>query len=164
MQSGLQHGILPLLKPFEKTQKSKVSPSQFPLSSPSSLTSLQSLWLILADGGPVGREKAGRKGRWSGGKKLYTPGKNFFFEVCRSSDVPQTGLFLFLGSREAFGKEKVRPLYVSWFREVGDESYHHPYIDAGAYSDGEGGEEQSPPGGDVGQREVTFVHRLGGPL
>lgn len=53
-------------------------------------------------------------------------------------------------------------LYVSRFRKVGDESYHHPHVHAGAYSDGEGGEEQGPPGGDVGQWEVTFVDCLGG--
>lgn len=56
----------------------------------------------------------------------------------------------------------MRLLYVSWFRKVGDESYHHPHVHTGAYSDGEGGEEQSPSGSDVGQREVTFVHCLGG--
>lgn len=53
-------------------------------------------------------------------------------------------------------------LYVSWFRKVGNESYHYPHINTRAYSDGEGGEEQSTSGGDVGQREVTFVHGLGG--
>lgn len=56
----------------------------------------------------------------------------------------------------------MRLLYVSWFRKVGDESYHHPHVHTGAYSDGEGSQEQSPSGGDVGQREVTFVHCLGG--
>lgn len=56
----------------------------------------------------------------------------------------------------------MRLLYVSWFRKVGNESYHHPHVHAGAYSDGEGGEEQSTSGGNVGQWEVTFVHRLGG--
>ena len=51
---------------------------------------------------------------------------------------------------------------MSWFRKVGDQSYHYPDIHACAYSDGESGEEQSPSGRDVGQREVTFVHCLGG--
>lgn len=51
---------------------------------------------------------------------------------------------------------------MSRFREVGNESNHHAYIHAGAYSDAEGSQEQSPPGGDVGQWEVTFVHCLGG--
>ena len=49
-----------------------------------------------------------------------------------------------------------------WFGEVGDERDHHPHVHAGAYGDGERSQEQSPSGGDVGQREVTFVHRLGG--
>lgn len=71
------------------------------------------------------------------------------------------GVILHLGSPGVCGA-RVQPLYVSWFRKVGDESYHYPDIHAGAYSDGEGGEEQSPSGRDVGQREVTFVHRLGG--
>lgn len=53
-------------------------------------------------------------------------------------------------------------LYVSWFREIGNESYHHPNIHTSAYSDGEGGEEQSPSGCDVSQWEVTFIHCLGG--
>lgn len=53
-------------------------------------------------------------------------------------------------------------LYVSRFGEVGDEGHHHPHVDAGADGDGEGGEEEGASGGDVGQREVTFVHRLGG--
>lgn len=56
----------------------------------------------------------------------------------------------------------MQPLYVSRFRKVGDEGYHYSDVDAGAYGDGEGGEEESASGGDVGQREVTFVHRLGG--
>lgn len=56
----------------------------------------------------------------------------------------------------------MRLLYVSWFRKVGNESYHHPHIHTGAYSDGEGSEEQSPSRGDVGQWEVTFVDGLGG--
>ena len=72
------------------------------------------------------------------------------------------GVVLHLGSPGAVCGGRVRPLYVSWFRKVGDESYHYPDVHAGAYSDGEGGEEQSPSGRDVGQREVTFVHRLGG--
>lgn len=66
-----------------------------------------------------------------------------------------------MGSLEVCG-ETARLLYVSWFGKVGDESYHHPHVHAGAYSDGEGCEEQSPSGCDVGQWEVTFVHRLGG--
>lgn len=60
------------------------------------------------------------------------------------------------------GRFTVWLLNVSWFREVGNESHHHSDVHPGAYSDGEGGEEQRPPGGDVGQREVSFVHRLGG--
>lgn len=56
----------------------------------------------------------------------------------------------------------MQPLYVSRFRKVGDEGYHYSDVDAGAYGDGEGGEEESASGGDVGQRKVTFVHRLGG--
>lgn len=51
---------------------------------------------------------------------------------------------------------------MSWFRKVGNESNHHTYIHTGAYSDAEGSKEQSPSGGNVGQWEVTFVHRLGG--
>lgn len=58
--------------------------------------------------------------------------------------------------------EDVKVLYVSWFRKVGDESYHHPHVHACAYGDGESGEEQGSSRGDVGQWEVTFVHRLGG--
>jgi len=57
---------------------------------------------------------------------------------------------------------RVPLLYVSWFRKVGNESNHHPHIHTGAYSDGEGSEEQSASGGDVGHWEVTFVHCLGG--
>lgn len=53
-------------------------------------------------------------------------------------------------------------LYVSWFRKVGDESYHHTHVHASAYSDGESCEEQSSSGGDVRQGEVSFVHRLSG--
>lgn len=52
-------------------------------------------------------------------------------------------------------------LYVSWFGEVGDERHHHSHVDACADGDGEGGEEEGASGGDVGQWEVTFVHRLG---
>lgn len=51
---------------------------------------------------------------------------------------------------------------MSRFGEVGDEGHHHSHVDAGADGDGEGGEEEGASGGDVGQREVTFVHRLGG--
>lgn len=51
---------------------------------------------------------------------------------------------------------------MSRFGEVGDEGHHHSHVDAGADGDGEGGEEEGTSGGDVGQREVTFVHRLGG--
>lgn len=94
-----------------------------------------------------------------GGKNCTSP-KNFppSLQVqCRS----QEGLVLLLGSPEACAG-KVRLLYVSWFRKVGNESYHYPHIHTGAYSDGESSEEQSPSGGDVGQREVTFVHCLGG--
>lgn len=54
------------------------------------------------------------------------------------------------------------PLYVARFGEVGDERDHHPHVHARAYGDGERSQEQSPSGGDVGQREVAFVHRLGG--
>lgn len=54
------------------------------------------------------------------------------------------------------------PLYVPRFGEVGDERDHYPHVHAGAYGDGERSQEQSPSGGNVGQREVTFVHRLGG--
>lgn len=57
---------------------------------------------------------------------------------------------------------KVQLLYVSRFGEVGDEGHHHADVDAGADGDGEGGQEEGASGGDVGQREVTFVHRLGG--
>lgn len=57
---------------------------------------------------------------------------------------------------------KVQLLYVSWFGEVGYERHHHSHVDACANGDGEGGEEEGASGGDVGQREVTFVHRLGG--
>lgn len=56
----------------------------------------------------------------------------------------------------------MRLLYVSWFRKVGNESYHYSNIHTSAYSDGEGSKEQSPSGGNVGQWEVTFVHCLGG--
>lgn len=52
-------------------------------------------------------------------------------------------------------------LYVSWFRKVGDERYHHPHVHPSADGDGEGGEKQGASGGDVGQWEITFVHRLG---
>lgn len=51
---------------------------------------------------------------------------------------------------------------MSRFGEVGDEGHHHSHVDAGADGDREGGEEEGASGGDVGQREVTFVHRLGG--
>lgn len=56
----------------------------------------------------------------------------------------------------------LRPLHAPRFGEVGDERDHHPNVHAGADGDGESGKEQGPPGGDVGQREVPFVHRLGG--
>lgn len=98
-------------------------------------------------------------------KTVHPPEKKNFrrsFQVrCRSQGEGEGGVILHLGSPGVCGA-RVQPLYVSWFRKVGDESYHYPDIHAGAYSDGEGGEEQSPSGRDVGQREVTFVHRLGG--
>lgn len=75
--------------------------------------------------------------------------------------APKRAPVLLPGSPEVRGG-KVQPLYVSRFRKVGDEGYHYSDVDAGAYGDGEGGEEESASGGDVGQREVTFVHRLGG--
>lgn len=48
---------------------------------------------------------------------------------------PQRGFVLFPGSQEVM-ENRVLLLYVSWFREVGNESYHHSYINTGAYSDG----------------------------
>ena len=81
-------------------------------------------------------EKAGTKRRWRGKKKLYIP-KKTLLKVCRSSAVSQRRVVLFLGSPEVC-EGKVRLLYVSWFRKVGNESYHHPDIHTSAYSDGEG--------------------------
>lgn len=111
------------------------------------------------DGGEGGNKKNNKK------KTVHPPEKKNFrrsFQVrCRSQGEGEGGVILHLGSPGVCGA-RVQPLYVSWFRKVGDESYHYPDIHASAYSDGEGGEEQSPSGRDVGQREVTFVHRLGG--
>ncbi len=75
--------------------------------------------------------------------------------------LPRGGLFFTWTPRRCV-EGSVPPLYVSWFGKVGNESYHHPHVHTGAYSDGEGCEEQSPSGGDVGQREVTLVYCLGG--
>lgn len=94
------------------------------------------------------------------GKKLYIPIK-VSLKSASFNSASQRGFVLLPGSQE-IEKRRVLLLYVSWFREVGNESYHHAYINTGAYSDGEGSKEQSPPGGDVGQREISFVHRLGG--
>lgn len=84
-----------------------------------------------------------------------------FFKVCRCNGVPLTkGVVLLSGCLEWCERRELL-LYVSWFREVGNESNHHTYIHTSAYSDGESSKEQSPPGGDAGQWEVTFIHCLG---
>ena len=119
--------------------------------SPPRLTSLQFLGWQRAC-----REK-GPERRWEGTGKNCTPSpppKKLSTQCAVSLD------WLFAPQRHLEGRQ--RPLYVSWFRKVCNESYHYPHVHTGAYSDGEGGEEQSPTGGDVGQWEVTFVHRLGG--
>lgn len=67
MQTGLQHGMLPLLKPSVSAVSLNPQSSLF---LPSCLTSLQSLWQILADRGPAGRE-VWNKRKVEGGKKLY---------------------------------------------------------------------------------------------
>lgn len=138
IQSGLQRGILPLLKPspcLNRKKKTLCIPKS-PRFSPSSLTSLQSLWLILADRGPVGRE--GWEGKEGGGKKLYIPKK--LSSKCAGATVfPRGGCSLPGLPGGVWRKERL--LYASRFRKVGDESYHHPHVHSSAYSDGEGGEE-----------------------
>lgn len=140
-----------------KKQKLCLSPIPFLLTLQLDLSPV--LWLILADRGPAGRESW--KERKVEGKTVH-PRKKLSSKSARAMPFSQEeDVLLLLGSREVCGG-KVRLLYVSWFRQVGDESYHHPHIHAGAYSDREGSEEQSPSGGNVGQWEVTFVHCLGG--
>lgn len=76
--------ITQILSLSQQNEKKNFVYPQIPLFSPSSLTSLQSLWLILADRGPVGRES------WKGGgEKLYIPEKTFppsLQEQCRSHE------------------------------------------------------------------------------
>lgn len=131
MQTGLQHGMLPLLKPSVSAVSLNPQSSLF---LPSCLTSLQSLWQILADRGPAGRE-VWNKRKVEGGENC-TSWKNFPQSLQAQWHSPEDGV-LFLGSLEVFGK-KVWLLYVPWFRKVGNERYHYPYIHTGAYSDGEG--------------------------
>lgn len=101
--------------------------------------------------------KIGEEGK----KKVPVHPQNKLSSASASVAAPRRVPVLLPGSPEVRGG-KVQPLYVSRFRKVGDEGYHYADVDAGAYGDGEGGEEESASGGDVGQREVTFVYRLGG--
>lgn len=145
MPAGLQLGIFSLLL--------NLCPSPFP---PSLTLRVDLTPVTVAN---LGWQIVWRESRWKEtkvggkGKKLYI--QNFPQSLQEPFCSPE-GLVLFpQGGR-------VWPLYVSWFRKVGDESYHHPDIHTGAYSDGEGSQEQGPSWGDVSQREVTFIHRLGG--
>lgn len=105
--------------------------------------------------------KAQKIGEEEKKKKVPVHPQNKLSSASASVAAPKRAPVLLPGSPEVRGG-KVQPLYVSRFRKVGDEGYHYSDVDAGAYGDGEGGEEESASGGDVGQREVTFVHRLGG--
>lgn len=53
-------------------------------------------------------------------------------------------------------------LYVSWLGQVSDEGHHHADIHTCADGNGESSQEQSPPGGDTGQREVSLGDSFAG--
>ena len=51
---------------------------------------------------------------------------------------------------------------MSRLRQVGDEGHHHANIHTCADGDGESSQEQSPSGGDAGQREVSLGDSFAG--